>query len=45
VLRGLSFLGSEPTIEGLKTPGGWVTETTELRTADGHRIAQERYAA
>jgi hypothetical protein len=45
VVRHLTFLGSEPTISGLKIPGGWVTSSSDLRTADGRRIAQERYAA
>lgn len=45
VIRGLSFLGEEPTIAGLKIPGAWVSTSSDLRTADGRRVAQERYAA
>jgi hypothetical protein len=45
VVRELSFLGREPTISGLKIPGGWVIANSDLRTPDGRRVAQERYAA
>jgi hypothetical protein len=45
VIRDLSFLGRQPSIEGLKIPGAWVTAGSPLRTADGRQIAQERYAA
>jgi hypothetical protein len=44
VIRNLSFLGQEPSIEGLKIPGAWVTAASALRTADGRPITQERYA-
>jgi hypothetical protein len=44
VIRNLSFLGHEPSIEGLKIPGAWVTADSTLRTPDGRQIAQERYA-
>jgi hypothetical protein len=45
VVRGLSFLGQRPSIEGLKIPGGWVISSSDLRTGDGRRIGQQRYAA
>ncbi len=45
VVRGLSFLGQQPSVEGLKIPGAWVISSSDLRTVDGRRIAQERYAA
>ena len=45
VVRKLSFLGREPTISGLKIPGAWVISNSDLRTADGRRVAQERYSA
>jgi hypothetical protein len=43
VVRHLSFLGQQPEISGLKVPGAWVISTSELRTADGARVAQEAY--
>ncbi|GIE88712.1 transmembrane transport protein [Actinoplanes regularis] len=43
VVRNLSFLGSQPVISGLKMPGAWVLDTSELRTADGARVSQEAY--
>jgi hypothetical protein len=45
VIRNLSFLGQEPTIEGLKIPGAWVIASSELRTANDQEIAREKYTA
>jgi hypothetical protein len=45
VVRHLSFLGEQPVISGLAVPGAWVTASSELRTADGRRIAQPGYAS
>ena len=45
VVRGLSLLGREPTIGGLKIPGGWVIRTSDLKTPDGRRVARESYTA
>jgi hypothetical protein len=45
VIRDLTFLGREPTIEGLKIPGAWVTSASVLRTANDQEIAREKYAA
>jgi hypothetical protein len=45
VVRGLTLLGREPTIGGLKIPGAWVISNSDLRTANDRRVAQEKYAA
>jgi hypothetical protein len=45
VIRNLTFLGQEPTIEGLKIPGAWVTASSDLRTANDQEVAREKYAA
>ncbi|MEV6847806.1 transmembrane transport protein [Actinoplanes sp. NPDC051411] len=44
VVRGLTRLGREPTIGGLKIPGAWVISNSDLRTANDQRVAQEKYA-
>jgi ABC-type transport system involved in multi-copper enzyme maturation permease subunit len=43
VVRNLSFLGQHPEISGLKMPGAWVINTSELRTADGSRVSDDTY--
>ena len=41
--RGLGSITGGPVVKGLTVPGAWVSGTSELRTADGRPLAQDRF--
>ncbi|MGR6319289.1 ABC transporter permease subunit [Micromonospora soli] len=41
--RGLGSLSGAPMVKGLSVPDAWVSDVSELRTADGRPLAAERF--